>query len=82
MYHKKIFYTVTVYTDLIGHDSYLPHARLHTPENLLGTAGWSSAVIPLKLSPTQSHDDFNFEELLSDLITIARTSDRDWSVLK
>ena len=26
---------------------------------------------PLKLSLTQPHDDFNFEELLSDLITIA-----------
>ena len=26
----------------------------------------------LRLSPTLPHDDFNFEELLSDLITIAR----------
>ena len=25
----------------------------------------------LRLSPTQPHDDFNFEELLSDLATIA-----------
>ena len=27
---------------------------------------------PLRLSLTRPHDDFNFEELLSDLITIAR----------
>ena len=27
---------------------------------------------PLRLSPTRPHDDFNFEELLSDLITTAR----------
>ena len=28
--------------------------------------------MPLRLSLTRSHDDFSFEELLSDLITIAR----------
>ena len=60
---------------LIGRDSCLPHARLHVLENLLGTAGWSPAatIWPLRLSLTRPHDDFNFEELLSDLTTIART---------
>ena len=29
-------------------------------------------LLPLMLSPTRPHDDFNFEELLSYLITIAR----------
>ena len=56
---------------MIGHDSCLPHARLHVLENLLGKAGWSPAAIwPLRLSLTRPHDDSNFEELLCDLIKI------------
>ena len=42
--------------------------------NLLGKAGWTPAAVADEafISPTRSHDDFNFEELLSDLATIAR----------
>ena len=53
---------------LIGHDSCLPHARLHVLENLLGTAGWS----PAAMAADRPHDDLNFEELLNDLTMIAR----------
>ena len=45
----------------------------HVLENLLGNAEWSPAAMAAEAySPTRPHDDFNFEELLSDLITIAR----------
>ena len=55
--------------NLIGHDSCLPYARLHVLESLL----WDGVqqLWPLRLSLTRLHDDFNLEELLSDLTTIA-----------
>ena len=40
----------------------------HVLENLLSKAG----VVPLRVSPTRLQDNFNFEELLRNLSTIAR----------
>ena len=58
---------------LIGHDSCLSHARPHVLENLLGkNQDGVQQLWPLRLSLTRPHDAFNFEELLSELFTIAR----------